>query len=151
MADGNPPFDARFQFFSIIDSDGTSTRDLSPFLTGVDGIPGARELLDTTMLTSSGRTFTPSVLNGTFVLEGNYDQTSSNGPDLVINNILVMSTATTFEYGPSGNSSGATPLNRKYSGSCWIRNYTITGRVASVVSFRAEGQIEGSFAVGTFT
>ena len=68
-----PPWDARFGKFVITDSDGTSTRDLSPFLTGVDGLPGSRELIDTSKISDSGRTFTPGLVNGTFVLEGNYD------------------------------------------------------------------------------
>lgn len=151
MANGNPPYDAKFQFFSIVDSDGSSTRDLSSFLTGVDGIPGQREIIDTSKVTDSGHTFTPSLFNAPFTLEGYYDNTATSGPDVVLDNILRMSTATTFEYGPTGNSSGATPINRKYSGSCWVRNYTITGRVGSAVSFRAELQSEGVIASGTFT
>jgi len=147
MADGNPPYDARFQVFRIVDNDASTTRDLSKFLTGIDGIPGTRELLDTTMITSSGRTFTSSVFNGTFVLEGNYDQSASTGPDIVLNNILVMSTATSFVYAPAGTDCGQTPVSRQYQAACWIRSYTITGRVASVITFRSEGQIEGSVTV----
>jgi len=153
MADGNPPFDAKFGFFSIVDSDGTTTRDLSSFLTGVDGLPGARELLDTSKITDSGRTWTPSLVNATFVLEGYYDNTTGvpNGPSVVLDNILLMSTATTFSYGPTGNTSDQTPASRQYSGSCWIKSNPITGRVASAVSFRAEGQVEGTLTIGTFT
>jgi len=151
MADGNPPFDAKFEFFSIVDSDGTTTRELSAFLTGVDGLPGARELLDTSKITDSGRTWTPSLVNATFVLEGYYDNTASGGPSIVLDNILAMSTATTFSYGPAGNTSDQTPVSRQYSGACWIKSNTNTGRVASAVSFRAEGQVEGTLTIGTFT
>ena len=69
MADGNPPFDAKFTFFSIVDSDYSTTRDLSAFLTGVDGLPGARELLYTLKITDSGRTLTTIVVNFNFVFE----------------------------------------------------------------------------------
>ena len=151
MAYGNPPFDAKFQFFSIIDTDASSTRDLSRFLTAVDGLPGSRELIDTTKITSSGRTWTPSLENNTFVLEGYFDNTATSGPDVVLAGIRGMTTVTTFSYGPSGDSSGQTPPSRQYSGECWIRTYTITGRVASVVSFRAEGQVEGVITAGLFT
>jgi len=146
-----PPWDARFGKFVITDNDGTTTRDLSAFLTGVDGLPGSRELIDTSKISDSGRTFTPGLVNGTFVLEGNYDQTNPTGPDRVLPDILAMSTATAFAYHPTGDDCGTSPNNRAYSGNCWIRSYTITGRVASVITFRADGQVEGIVTVGNST
>lgn len=144
-------FDSRFQFLSVVDSDGSSTRNLSSFLTNIDGLPGERELVDTSKVGDSGHTFTPSLQNAPFSVDGIYDNQSTSGPDVVLSNLRDMSTATTFVYGPSGSSTGATPPNRKISGSCWLRRYTITGRVGSAVSFRAEFQSEGVITIGTFT
>ena len=138
----NPPFDARDSKFIIIDSDGSSTRDLSAFLTGVD-FPMQRELIDTSKIGDSGHTWTPSLQNNTFVLEGLYDNTATSGPDVVLTNILGMTTATTFVYAPTGTATDQIPLNRQIAGSCWIRSYNPTGRVATVISFRAEGAVEG--------
>lgn len=148
----NPPHDSRDQIFTILDTDGASTRDLSPFLTGVDGLPGTKELLDTTKIGDSGRTFTRSLWNGSFTLEGYFDATSSNGPGIVLGNLLASDTGPfAFQYGPTGSSSDASPLNRKISGNCWIRDYNITGRVATAISFRAAGQVDGVVTEGTWT
>jgi hypothetical protein len=144
-------YDARNQHFSIVDSDGSSTRDLSPYLTGIDGLPGTKELIDTSRIGDSGRTFTRSLWNGTAVLEYLYSNVTTSGISLVLDNLIDMSTATTFAYGPTGTSSGGTYINRKISGSCWVRSNTITGRVASAVSGRADIQIEGTVNFGTFT
>lgn len=144
------PWDARFSKFVITQSDGTTTRDLSAFLTGVDGLPGSRELIDTSKISDSGRTFTPGLVNGTFVLEGNYDNVNP-GPDRALTDILAMSTATAFAYHPTGDDCGTSPVNRAFSGDCWLRSYTITGRVASVITFRAEGQVEGIVTIGNST
>jgi len=144
------PWDARFSKFVITQSNGTTTRDLSAFLTGVDGLPGSRELIDTSKISDSGRTFTPGLVNGTFVLEGNYDNVNP-GPDRALTDILAMSTATAFAYHPTGDDCGTSPVNRAFSGNCWIRSYTITGRVASVITFRSEGQVEGIVTIGNST
>jgi len=146
-----PPFDSRDQFFTIVDSDGSSTRNLSAQLTGIDGLPGTKELLDTSKIGDSGRTFTRSLWNGTFVLEYLYNNTETSGIAVVLDNLIDMSSATTFIYGPTGDSSGASPVNRSISGSCWIRTNTITGRVANAISGRVDGQVEGVVVLGLFT
>ena len=140
------PFDARDQSFNILASNGTSTQDISAGLTGIDGLPGTKELLDTSKIGDSGRTFTRSLWNGTFVLEGVHDSTAATGAFAVLNDIIDMSTATTFYYAPTSTASGSL----KYSGACWIRSMTITGRVANAISFRADGQVEGVVEIGTF-
>ena len=140
------PFDSRDQFFSIIGSNGTTTNDLANSLTGIDGLPGTKELLDTSKIGDSGRTFTRSLWNGNFVLEGLFESTAVTGGIRVINDIIDMTTATTFIYGPNSTGTGSV----KYSGACWIRDMTITGRVANAISFRASGQVEGVVAIGNF-
>lgn len=140
------PFDARDQYFSILASDGTTTNDLSNSLTGIDGLPGTKELLDTSKIGDSGRTFTRSLWNGNFVLEGLFDSTGVTGALRVINDVIDMSTATIFVYGPNSTAAGSI----KYSGACWIRDMTITGRVANAISFRASGQVEGVVTIGNF-
>lgn len=145
------PYESRPAFFSVVDSDGTTTRDLSSHLTAIDGLPGERELVDVTRLGDSGHRFVASLFMGRFDLEGLYEKTASTGPDVVLTNLLGMTTATTFVYGPTGNSSGQTPPNRRITGSCWIRTYTAPARVGAAVSFRAGGQVDGVVAYSTFT
>ena len=145
------PYESRQAFFSIVDSDGTSTRDLSAHLTGISGLPGERELVDVTRLGDSGHRFVASLFNGRFELEGLYDKTASTGVEVVLTNILHMSSATTFVYGPTGNSSGQSPVNRRITGSGWIRSLDEPARVGAAVSFRASGQVDGVTSYGTFT
>lgn len=146
-----PPYDARDQFFSIVDSDASTTRDLSGYLTGVDGLPGTKELIDTSRIGDSGRTFTRSLWNGTITLEYLYDDSTSAGISVVLDNLIDMSSATTFAYGPTGNDTDQTPASRKISGSVWVRANTITGRVATAISGRADLQVEGVVTLGTWT
>lgn len=145
-----PQFDAKTQYFAVVDSDGSSTRNLSSYLTSIEGLPGERELVDTSKIGDSGHTFTPSLQNAPFSVDGIYNN-ENNGIHAVLANLRAMSTATTFAYGPSGNSTGASPASVRISGSCWLRSYVITGRVGSAVSFRAQFQSEGVVSIGTFT
>lgn len=147
---GNAPYDSRDLYFSVVDSGG-STRNLSPYITAVDGLPGTRELLDTSKVGDSGHTFTPSLWNSPFRVEGWYDKTSSAGIGPVFEDLLQMSTATTFVYGPTGISSGATPPNRQVSGSMWVRNVNEPGRVGNAVSINADCQVQGKVTIGTST
>lgn len=145
------PHEARLAFFSIVDSDGSSTRDISAHITGIDGLPGERELVDVTRLGDSGHRFVASLFNGRFSIEMLYDKVATTGLDTILTNILDMTTATTFIFGPTGNSSGASPVNRRVTGSCWLRTYTAPVRVGSAVAARTDWQVEGKVAYGTFT
>jgi len=146
-----PPYDARDQIFTIVDSNGTSTRDLSKFLTGIDGLPGTKELIDTSKIGDSGRTFTRSLWNGTATLEYLYDAATTSGINIILDNLIDMSSSTPFAYGPTGSSSGASPVNRRISGNIWVRSNVITGRVASAISGRVDMQVEGVVTLGTWT
>ncbi len=145
------PYESRPAYFSIVDSDGATTRDISAHLTSIDGLPGERELVDVTRFGDSGHRFVASLFNGRFSMEGLYDKTVSTGLDTIMNNLLDMTTATTFIFAPTGISCGATPVNRKVSGAVWLKTYTIPARVGTAVVFRADFQVEGKIATGTCT
>ena len=69
------PYISTPAFFSITDTGGT-VRDISAHLTGVSGLPGERELVDVTRLGDSGHRFVASLFQGTFELEGLYDNST---------------------------------------------------------------------------
>lgn len=145
------PFESRDAFFSVIDSDGTTTRNLSTYLTGIQGL-GERELVDVTRLGDSGHRFVASLYNGRFSLDGLYDKTDSVGADEVLSNLVLMtSSATTFVFGPTGTTSGASPVNRKITGLAWIRQYDVNASVGAAVTFHAEAQVDGAVTYTTFT
>ncbi len=142
----NPPFDARDSFFSLTDTAGAVTT-FSAFLTSIDGLPGARDLLDTSKIGDSGHTFTPSLFNGTIIIEGLYGDTGSPSVQTKLAGILGMSTASVFEYAPTGDASGASPVNQSFTGTCLMRNLTNTGRVNTAITFRGELQVQGVFVL----
>ena len=140
----NPPFDPINTILAITDTANTMST-FSSFLTSVDGLPGSKDLLDTSKIGDSGHTFTPSLHNGTFVIEGLYDNSTSEGFSVSskLVGILSMTTASAFVYAPTGLSTTVTPRPELFSGSCFMRSFTNTGRVNTAITFRAEFQVEG--------
>jgi hypothetical protein len=144
------PFESRNIFFSIVDSTG-STHDVSAHLTSIDGLPGERDLVDVTRLGDTGHRFITSLWNGRVTLQGLYDKTASTGADVLFTDALSNTSAQAFVYGPTGNSSGASPVNRRVTGSLWVRSYVASGSVGAAVAFSVDAQVEGNVAFGTFT
>lgn len=140
----NFPTDARLGVFTIADASQTTKTLMPGNLSSVDGLPGTRELIDTSKIGDSGRTFTRSIWNGTAVLEGFYvGSTNSTGAYTVLESLLDNTTAVGWRYAPLGTDCGESPVRRNSFGDGWIRSLTITGRVANAVTFRAELQVEG--------
>lgn len=137
--------DSKESFFEIEDT-GTTLRDMSGYLVAVDGLPGPRELNDASVLSSSGRQWHPTLEAGVITLELLWDETASTGPDAVFGPLRTHTVATTFSYGPQGN----TASEIKYSGECWVRNYQITSRVGSIVTARVELNVDGVVTRGTY-
>lgn len=143
-------FDSQGLYLSIVDSAGT-TRDISPHITGVDGLPGTKELIDVTAVGDSGRSYIASLRSGGFRVEGLYDNNASTGLDVILTGIFDMTSATQIIYAPAGNSSGATPLKRRITVNCWMRECNFPGRVGNSVAFASSFQIDGVPTFGTFT
>lgn len=139
-------FDSQESVF-LLDDTGSTQRDLSPYITSIDGLPGPRELSEATALGDGGRKFHPSLENVVITLELMWSDDASVGPDTVLGPLRTHSSAVDFEYGPEGQTSG----DIKYSGTCWVRNYKITSRVGSLVMATAELQVNGQVTRGTFT
>ncbi len=144
------PYEARPLFFSIVDSDGVTTRDISPHLTFVDGLPGTRELVDVSRLGDSGQRFVASLTYGEFVLEGLYNKDLSTGLDTILTNLLDMTTPTSFVFGPTGSTAVvASPGNRVIAGGAWIKEYNILAQVGSAVEFEVIGVVAGDLSFAT--
>lgn len=138
-------FDSTKSVFLITDT-GAAERTLTTYITAIDGLPGPRELLDSTVLGDNGHTFHPSLENSSITIEG-IGNNDSNGPDDVFGALRTHTAATNFKYGPFGGAMG----DIQYSGDQWVRNYQLTTRVGSLVGFRAELQVEGTVTRGTFS
>ena len=130
----------------LIDDVGGTSRDLSPYIVSVDGLPGPRELSDATALGSGGRKWHPSLENVTFTLELMWSEDADVGPDTVLGPLRTHTSAVDFNYGPEGQATD----DIKYYGTCWVRNYKVTSRVGNLVMATAELQVNGQVARDVF-
>ena len=138
-------FDSRVSRFLLFDAGGAS-RDLSPFVTDVRGLPGDRTLNEVTALGDSGARFIPGIEDVTFLLSGIFDDRATTGPDTVLGPLRAHSSPVRFEYGPRGAATGSV----KYSGSCWVASYRLRSRVGSRVEWAAALQVDGVVSRGAF-
>ena len=155
------------------DADGT-LRDMSTFISSVDGLPGEVERPEVTTLGDQGRTHLQGLENVTVTVEGFFDDTDPvtdsddfAGPDRVFSLLRKDDRKRTIRYSPNGITSGATgtePSGPKpftnaiyrtgaivYYGQFKLRNYMITSRVGETVTFRAEMLIQGIVSRGEAT
>jgi hypothetical protein len=138
-------FDAQVQKFSIVDT-GTTERDITDYIISIEGLPGPRELSESTTLNRAGRYFHPTLENVVITLELVGSKDALVGTDTVFGPQRQDTAVRAFVYGPFG-STGGFP---KYSGNCWVRNYTITGRVGTLITARVELQVQGIVSRGTY-
>jgi hypothetical protein len=138
-------FDSQDSIFEITDT-GAVSRDISPYIVSIDGLPGPRELADATSINETGRKFHPTLENSVITLELLWSDDADVGSDTVLGPLRTHTAAVAFKYGPEGKTAG----DVKYSGSAWVRNYQITTRVGSMVLARCELQVNGAVARGVW-
>jgi hypothetical protein len=137
-------FDSKNSVFQL--HDGTSLRNISPYISSIDGLPGAKELVDVTGLGASGRAFKPSLENVVISLELLWSDDASVGPDTVLRLVRAATSAVAWDYGPEGSTAGY----QKYSGTCWLKDYKIQTRIGDYVKAKVELQVEGALTIGTY-
>ena len=118
-----PFFDSKVSKF-LLDDTGNTQRDLSPFITEVRGLPGARLLNEITALGDSGARFIPGLEDVVISLGGIFDDTATSGLDAVLGPLRAHTSAVDFEYGPEGSTTG----DVKYFGTCWVARYDLRSR-----------------------
>ena len=136
-------FDSEVSVFIL--SDGSSDRDISASLVGIDGLPGPRTLNEVTALGDGGRKFSPGLEDVTITLDAIYTSGSATSIDEVMDGISRGAAAVNFEYGPEGISSAP-----KYSGTCWVENWTHQSRVGNRVESAITLRVEGKVTIGTY-
>ena len=132
-------FNSRVSVFKY-DTTGDSLTDVSAYLTEISGLPGERELLDSTTIGDAGREREPSLENGIIRLAGFFDDTATIGPDAIFGTQLVHTSAMNFEYWPEGLT------GTKYHGTAWVRRYELTSRVGEMVGFTVELEVNGQIS-----
>lgn len=131
--------------FKLDDSGGT-LRTLTSYVDSVQGLPAGRNLSEVTVFGDGGTKSIPGLVNATFTISGHFDSTATTGPNAVLNSLRAASATASFEYGPEGSSTG----NTKFSGECWMTEYTVNSAVADKVGFSATFQVDGTVTAGTY-
>lgn len=131
--------DGRGSRFRIADTGGVM-RDLSKYITEVQGLPGERTLNEVTALGAYGARLKPGGEAAEFTLRGIYDDAPATGADTVLGGLRYHSEPTDFEYAPAGFASG----KARYTGVCWVKSYELLSRAGEPVSWQAALQVEGS-------
>ena len=91
-------FDSNKSRFLIDDTGGTQ-RDLSQYITGVNGLPGDRLLRELTRLSDSGAVFLPSIENSRVSVRGLFDDTASSEADVILGPLRTHATAVDLSTG----------------------------------------------------
>lgn len=132
--------------FAVDDSGGT-LRTISQYVDNVQGLPGGRNLSEVTAFGDGGTKSIPGLQNVAFTVSGHFDSTATTGPNAVLNSLRTASATASFEYGPEGSTTGKV----KFSGECWLTEYTVDSAVAEKVSFSASFQVDGTVTSGTYS
>lgn len=127
-----------------LDNAAGSLVDLSAFINNVD-FPQDAQLLETTTLGATARTYITGFKNATIALQGFWDGASA-AIDEHMAAILGHANTQSFEYGPEGTASGKI----KYSGECRCIKYQSGTPVDGVVSWSADLQVTGAVTRGTW-
>ena len=154
-------FNSRQSVFAVQDTVGSGSlpnRDISTYLSSVDGLPGEVERPETTALGDRGRRHHRGLENVTITIEGFFDD-ADDGIDEILAGLRGDDAERPFKFAPNGLGPGgsapdilpfANATYRSsanglivYSGRFKLRNYMITSRVGETVTFRAELLVQG--------
>jgi hypothetical protein len=131
--------------FNLDDAAGT-LRNIKIYLNAVTGLPGGRGLSETTAFGDQGTRNIPGLANTTFSIAGHFDSTASTGVATVLNGLRTATATASFEYGPEGSTSG----DVKYTGECWLTEFTVDASVSDRVPIAATFQVDGVVTPTTY-
>ena len=127
--------------------DGTATRDISPYITSIDGLPSAVELRDVTALGATGHAWSRGIERDiTITLELWWSDDALVGPDTVFRLVRALTVATVWDYGPEG----IVNPDQKYSGTCWLEDFNIHTRVGNKLGATVLLKVEDIVTPGAY-
>ena len=131
--------------FQLDDSGGT-LRTIKVYLDTVSGLPGARGLSEVTSFGDAGTKSIPSLQNVTFQIAGSFDNTATTGVYTVLAGLRAATATSSFVYGPMGTTGG----NPKFTGECWLTEFTVDASVKEKVPIAATFQVDGAVTLTTY-
>lgn len=132
--------------FKIDDSGGT-LRDISAHVKQVSGLPGSRNLSDSTAFGDSGERAQPGLQSASITVTGWLDTTATTGSYTVLSGLRTATATSSYEYGPMGTTTGLP----KESGECWLESLVYDAEVTGTVPFTATLKLDGANTSGTFS
>ena len=139
-------FDSGLSVFQITDVSPGTLRDISPYIISI-GVSLTRGLSEATGLGSVGRRWHPTLEEGDFPIEVLWSDEATLGTDTVLGPLLEHTAPVAWDYGPQGKDSG----DIKYSGNCWVRNWTMQTRVGNVITASVQIVLDNGFTRGTYS
>lgn len=133
----------RTGYFNLDDNSGTPA-DLSAYVDNID-FPQTLETAETTVFGSTAKTYIVGLKDSTFSVGGSWDPTL----DAHMSSMLVganFANSKTFVIGPQGSTGGQI----KYTGECFITNYSGAVPVGDKVTWTADFQVTGAVTRTTF-
>lgn len=131
--------------FQLDDSAGT-LRTIKIYLNSVSGLPGARGLSETTAFGDQGTRNIPGLANTTFSIAGHFESAATTGVTTVLNGLRTATATSSFVYGPESSTTGKV----KYTGECWLTEFTIDASVSDRVPIAATFQVDGVVTAGVY-
>lgn len=128
-----------------IDNAAGTLQILTSFVDNVD-LNNTVKMGDTTTAGAEADTFVSGQSNGTLSISGKWDGTASTGPDAVLSGLIGLETTSSFEYGPSGSTTGMV----KKTGECFLTGMKVSSPVGGVVNFTADFQVTGAVTTGVW-
>lgn len=131
--------------FQLDDSAGT-LRTIKIYLDKVSGLPGGRALSEVTSFGDGGTKSIPSLQNVTFQVAGSFDSTATTGVYTVLSGLRTATATSSFVYGPEGTTTG----KPKFTGECWMTEFTVDASVKDKVPIAATFQVDGTVTIGVY-
>lgn len=128
-----------------IDNAAGTLQTLTSFIDSVD-LDSSVDMGETTTAGAEDKTFVSGQAEHDLSISGKWDDTASTGPDVVLSGLIGNETTSTFEFGPSGSTSGRV----KYSGECFMTGYKRSAPSAGVVTFTADFKVTAAVTRGTW-
>lgn len=127
--------------FSIDDTTGNPA-DITPYVDTVEGLPGSIEMADSSVLGLESHTYEPGLGTGSITVGGPW----SAALDAIVGTQAQRKVSRTFAYGPAGSAGGSI----KYSGECFISEYSVSSPVGDIVRWSGTLQVSGDVTRGTY-
>lgn len=122
-----------------IDSAAGTLQTLTAYVDSVE-LGSSVDTGETTTAGAEDKTFVSGQAEHDLSISGKWDDTTTTGPDAVLQGLIGLEASSTFEFGPGGSTAGKV----KYTGECFLTGYTRSAPVGGVVTYTADFKITGA-------